>query len=651
MTDSGPLAELFENLNAMRKERTFYDVSLIVGDQIVPAHKNVLIASSDYFRSLFIGPLGNNSQAEVDLTSVATDSSIVESVVDSMYTDELRIEPDNLEAILKLSSFLLLSTLREDCVVFMEDPYEMEACVSMYTCLKYYMLSVDHMLRLEKKLKPIVMSRFHDCLMFQENSLEITPHQFLHLKDIEALKHCTVPNLLKFMVDWVRLGDTKEHISVGYDILTYICVKDDTLTTDLGQAEDTKNTLTELKEKIKLGITDSDFIKKVCETIDSFMEISSVEQYKGKLRSCNVKGKILPGPVPELSHKIPESSYTMLESSPMMPESSHNMPEPSHNISTNSDVEEVFLALSRRQQCEAQGGDNNTYPGKCTIDEGKELFDMCMYVPKKKRWYLLQTFTKSKGEYDFGHFEKIFRAYQCVFARKEAPPYAFGRFNWHQIDSFICTQDKLYCVFNCCYLGICNLFNLKWEVVDFENNDLYFRYEKDGTIEKSDSCDLFVQTLVRGPNESLYVLMEENFYVHYDKMDQINETSWKIFKLTPDNELIYISNTQTISMADKWDWENEAFTCGSVIPQSKEMIIAHHNRYLHVFVADLSIETDASVTTLTPDYESHYVKVPPEFQKCSPYWLEVAILQDENQCYFVRWTNQVCVQVQVCIQI
>ena len=75
-----PHTALLKKLNAMRKDRVLYDVSLIVGDQTVPAHKNILVACSDYFRSLFVGPLGNNSQTEVDLTPITTDSNAVETV-------------------------------------------------------------------------------------------------------------------------------------------------------------------------------------------------------------------------------------------------------------------------------------------------------------------------------------------------------------------------------------------------------------------------------------------------------------------------------------------------------------------------------------------------------------------------------------------
>ena len=100
------------------------------------------------------------------------------------------INPVNLEPLLKLSSFLLMSDVRDDCVLYMENPHEHDACLSLLLCLKYYMLSVEHSLEeLEKRLKPLVTSRFHDCLIFQENSLEITPAQFLHLKDIVQAFH------------------------------------------------------------------------------------------------------------------------------------------------------------------------------------------------------------------------------------------------------------------------------------------------------------------------------------------------------------------------------------------------------------------------------------------------------------------------------
>ena len=108
---------LMDVMNSLRKDQTLYDVCIKVGDDQVTAHKSVLVAASDYFTSLFVGPLKiEDNIAEVDLSSIAFDVESVEVVIDFLYTGVIDINEENLETILKLASFLLMSPLEELCI-------------------------------------------------------------------------------------------------------------------------------------------------------------------------------------------------------------------------------------------------------------------------------------------------------------------------------------------------------------------------------------------------------------------------------------------------------------------------------------------------------------------------------------------------------
>ncbi|XP_048459238.1 zinc finger and BTB domain-containing protein 21 isoform X1 [Rhincodon typus] len=99
---------LLSALNEDRLKGQLCDVVLIVGDHKFRAHKNVLAASSDYFRSLFTKK-ENESQSvfQLDLCEAA----IFENILNYIYSSSLFIEKKSLSAIHSLGGNLGISFL------------------------------------------------------------------------------------------------------------------------------------------------------------------------------------------------------------------------------------------------------------------------------------------------------------------------------------------------------------------------------------------------------------------------------------------------------------------------------------------------------------------------------------------------------------
>lgn len=188
-------SRLLKAISCLRKERILCDACILIEDKQVSAHRNVLVAGSDYFRSHYLGPLSEKSLPNVDLSSVTTDVDAVEAVVNFLYTGEINIDDDNLETVLKVSSFLLISQLRKYCIDYIVER------LNLNTCLKYFMLSVEHtILDVEKKVCHTVKSRFHDYLIFQKVALGLSPEQLLYLIDkLSIFEHCGVTDILQYV--------------------------------------------------------------------------------------------------------------------------------------------------------------------------------------------------------------------------------------------------------------------------------------------------------------------------------------------------------------------------------------------------------------------------------------------------------------------
>ncbi|CAG2113642.1 unnamed protein product, partial [Medioppia subpectinata] len=62
------ISQLSDNLSALYLSETFSDITLLVDDQRLPAHRVLLAARSDYFRALLYGGMRESTEKEVRLT-------------------------------------------------------------------------------------------------------------------------------------------------------------------------------------------------------------------------------------------------------------------------------------------------------------------------------------------------------------------------------------------------------------------------------------------------------------------------------------------------------------------------------------------------------------------------------------------------------
>ena len=209
-------SSLMETMNSLRKEQNLVDVCIKVDENEIKAHKSVLASGSEYFFSCFAGPLKiEDHVAEIDLSTIALDADSVEAVVDFLYTGEIDIHGENLEAILKLATFLLISPLVCVCIEYMEQ------CCDLESFLKYYILSVNYMVA-DAELIAIraVKPRFHDYFIHQESTTDLSPFHLQKLiEDYNIFQHCTEIDWLSFLIDWVYTWQTEGHMELVCKIM------------------------------------------------------------------------------------------------------------------------------------------------------------------------------------------------------------------------------------------------------------------------------------------------------------------------------------------------------------------------------------------------------------------------------------------------
>ena len=92
-------ANVFKALDRQRASKELCDVVLVAGGRRFPCHRNILAASSPYFRSMF--DRNNFAEGRSDNTHEITmqciDGAALATILDMIYTGNLRLNTENME--------------------------------------------------------------------------------------------------------------------------------------------------------------------------------------------------------------------------------------------------------------------------------------------------------------------------------------------------------------------------------------------------------------------------------------------------------------------------------------------------------------------------------------------------------------------------
>lgn len=75
---------LLENLQSIWTEHNFCDVTILIGRKRFPAHRNVLAASSPFFKAMFLSGMEEQKRNEIELHEMS--AGIFNTIISFMYT-------------------------------------------------------------------------------------------------------------------------------------------------------------------------------------------------------------------------------------------------------------------------------------------------------------------------------------------------------------------------------------------------------------------------------------------------------------------------------------------------------------------------------------------------------------------------------------
>ncbi|KAH1178482.1 kelch-like protein 38 isoform X1 [Mauremys mutica] len=178
-------SELLRQLNILRQNGMLTDVTLCTSEFEIPCHRNVLAASSPYFKAMFCNNFKESCQAKVDLKGI--DSNILYQIVLYVYTGEILITPENVLYLMEATSMLQYIKLFQACSLYLQDQLTPENCLSM-----------------------IRLSEILNCQNLNKKAKEMALKYFPEVACSEDLKELCALELINYLGDDELCGEEEQ---------------------------------------------------------------------------------------------------------------------------------------------------------------------------------------------------------------------------------------------------------------------------------------------------------------------------------------------------------------------------------------------------------------------------------------------------------
>ena len=160
---------LLKALDQQRKNAdNVCDVLLKAAGQSFHAHRAVLSAQSRYFRIMFGSGFQESGCFTIDLTPAVDDSSILEQILDYMYSGQIEVTNHSCVDLLKMADFLLLDSLKTECAQYLATNLGPQNCIFIWECANCF-----HFPMIAQLCQAVLDARFHDFIESGEELVQM----------------------------------------------------------------------------------------------------------------------------------------------------------------------------------------------------------------------------------------------------------------------------------------------------------------------------------------------------------------------------------------------------------------------------------------------------------------------------------------------
>ena len=216
--------QFLASLSSLRKNSVYTDVSLKVEETLIPCHRAVLAAASQYFHTMFTSGLEESSSDVIEIKS--TNAATLRIIIDYIYSSEIDITTENVQNLVQVCDQFQFEGLKAACEWFMIRQVDPSNCIGMYKFAKLYSLT-----QLEKEARKKMLLSFKDVVDGTEFK-ELTEQDMVEYVTDDDLEVPSEDAVFHSVVRWTKIyeGERKEsferimqHVRLPYCTGAYLC--------------------------------------------------------------------------------------------------------------------------------------------------------------------------------------------------------------------------------------------------------------------------------------------------------------------------------------------------------------------------------------------------------------------------------------------
>lgn len=205
--------DAFEKMKEGFNSGELCDITLIVGDKKIHAHKVVLSSVSPYFKAMFTCGM---SEANKDVVTIKdVDEEIFHQLIEYIYTHRVLIQLDNVQSLLQCANILQLDSVVTACCNFIYSHLNISNCLSVRNFLEANGCS-----KVVCKVDAFIKLHYVEII----KSPEFLDISFSHFKQLLSGSNLNVPNeevVFKSVIKWIHHSSTERHNHIG-SLMTYV---------------------------------------------------------------------------------------------------------------------------------------------------------------------------------------------------------------------------------------------------------------------------------------------------------------------------------------------------------------------------------------------------------------------------------------------
>jgi len=201
-----------------RDEGQFIDVRLKVREDIFPAHRIVLAASSDYFHAMFTDGMKESNQEDIKLKDESISPDALKIVMDSIYTGDLRVNAENVFEVLAAADHLQVTSVVEQCCDFLKREF-IQLRLDLHNYCLLSAVADRHGLRdLQEAAEKKMASMYVAVCESEEFLSNVSANQLFSLLSRDDLNAPSETFVFKSVMQWIK-HKKEERIAVAAKVI------------------------------------------------------------------------------------------------------------------------------------------------------------------------------------------------------------------------------------------------------------------------------------------------------------------------------------------------------------------------------------------------------------------------------------------------